>query len=100
MQNQNIKNKVQALWDRLWSGGLANPITAIENISYLLFMKRLEIFKKGLEDEYKWSFYHKLDGNDLVAKLNAVFEYIQKQLANEDEPFAKAMKKSYLSVGR
>lgn len=94
MQNQNIKNKVQALWDRLWSGGLANPITAIENISYLLFMKRLEVFKKELSDEYKWSQYHHLSGKALTTKLNSVFSYIQNSLAEEDEPFARAMKKA------
>ena len=30
------------LWDKFWSGGIANPLTAIEQISYLLFMRRLE----------------------------------------------------------
>ena len=44
MLTTEIKNKVQNLWDRLWAGGLSNPITAIEQISYLLFMKRLENF--------------------------------------------------------
>ncbi|WP_108807554.1 HsdM family class I SAM-dependent methyltransferase [Aquimarina spinulae] len=98
MQNQNIKNKVQALWDRLWSGGLANPITAIENISYLLFMKRLEVFKKDLSDEYKWSKYHHLSGKALITKLNSVFSYIQNSLAEEDEPFARAMKKATFTL--
>lgn len=37
-----IRSKVDQLWDRLWSGGIANPLTAIEQISYLLFMRRLD----------------------------------------------------------
>ncbi|MEK6610815.1 MAG: class I SAM-dependent DNA methyltransferase, partial [Gemmatimonadota bacterium] len=37
-----IRSKVDALWDRFWSGGIANPLTAIEQISYLLFMRRLD----------------------------------------------------------
>lgn len=94
MHNQIIKSKVQALWDRLWSGGLSNPIIAIENISYLLFMKRLEVFKEGLLDEYKWSKYHHLSGQALVTKLNNVFDYIQSSLAEEEEPFAKSMKQA------
>jgi len=36
MLSKEIQNKVQNLWDRLWSGGFANPISAIEQISYLL----------------------------------------------------------------
>lgn len=98
MQNQNIKNKVQALWDRLWSGGLSNPITAIENISYLLFMKRLEVFKEELLDEYKWSKYHHLSGKALITKLDNVFDYIQNKLSEEDEPFARAMKKATFTL--
>jgi len=37
-----LRSKVDALWDRFWSGGIANPLTAIEQISYLLFMRRLD----------------------------------------------------------
>jgi type I restriction enzyme M protein len=37
-----LKSKVDALWDKFWSGGIANPITAIEQMSYLIFLKRLE----------------------------------------------------------
>jgi len=37
-----LKGKVDALWDRFWSGGLSNPLTAIEQMSYLIFLKRLE----------------------------------------------------------
>ncbi|HYU09409.1 MAG TPA: class I SAM-dependent DNA methyltransferase [Gemmatimonadales bacterium] len=37
-----IGSKVDQLWNRFWSGGIANPLTAIEQISYLLFMRRLD----------------------------------------------------------
>lgn len=37
-----MKSKVDALWDRFWSGGIANPLTAIEQMSYLISLKRLE----------------------------------------------------------
>ena len=37
-----LKSQVDLLWNKLWSGGLSNPLDAIEQISYLLFMKRLE----------------------------------------------------------
>lgn len=42
MLEQNLKSKINKLWDKFWSGGLSNPITAIEQMSYLIFMKRLE----------------------------------------------------------
>jgi type I restriction enzyme M protein len=42
MLTQSIKNKVAALWDKFWSGGIANPLNAIEQITYLLFMKQLD----------------------------------------------------------
>ena len=37
-----LKGKINKLWDKFWAGGLANPLTAIEQISYLIFIKRLE----------------------------------------------------------
>ncbi|MBI2546572.1 N-6 DNA methylase [Candidatus Woesearchaeota archaeon] len=42
MLDSNLKSKINKLWDRFWSSGLSNPITAIEQMSYLLFMKKLE----------------------------------------------------------
>jgi type I restriction enzyme M protein len=42
MLSENIKREIRSLWDKMWSGGIANPITAIEQISYLLFMRRLD----------------------------------------------------------
>lgn len=42
MLTQSIKNKVAALWDKFWSGGISNPLNAIEQITYLLFMKQLD----------------------------------------------------------
>ena len=37
-----IRSKVDALWNAFWSGGIANPIEVIEQITYLLFLKRLD----------------------------------------------------------
>lgn len=42
MLTTTLRSRVDALWDRFWSGGIANPLTAIEQISYLLFMRRLD----------------------------------------------------------
>ena len=40
--NPEIKSKIQELWNKFWSGGISNPLTAIEQITYLLFMKKLD----------------------------------------------------------
>lgn len=40
--NPILKSLINSLWNTLWSGGIANPLTAIEQITYLLFMKRLD----------------------------------------------------------
>ena len=40
--NPDLKNKIDQLWNKFWSGGISNPLTAIEQITYLLFMKRLD----------------------------------------------------------
>lgn len=43
LQNNTVlKSKINQLWDKFWSGGISNPLTAIEQITYLLFIKRLD----------------------------------------------------------
>lgn len=92
MLTTEIRNKVQDLWDRLWAAGLSNPITAIEQISYLLFMKRLENFHPQTPQEYRWSNYHLFKDEKLVIHIKEnVFEYIKTKLSKKDEPFAEAM---------
>lgn len=40
--NKQIASKIDELWNKFWSGGISNPLTAIEQITYLLFMKKLD----------------------------------------------------------
>ncbi len=37
-----LRSQVDRLWDALWTGGLSNPLDAIEQFSYLLFLKRMD----------------------------------------------------------
>lgn len=37
-----LKTKVDAIWDTLWTGGISSPITVLEQITYLMFMKLLD----------------------------------------------------------
>lgn len=42
MLDSDLKSKINQLWDKFWSNGISNPLDAIEQMSYLLFMKQLE----------------------------------------------------------
>lgn len=42
LTDPQLRSKIDALWDKLWSGGLSNPLDAIEQLSYLLFLKQLD----------------------------------------------------------
>lgn len=37
-----LKNKVDSIWDTIWTGGITSPITVLEQITYLMFMKLLD----------------------------------------------------------
>ncbi|WP_256092895.1 type I restriction-modification system subunit M [Micromonospora aurantiaca (nom. illeg.)] len=37
-----LKSKIDRVWDAFWSGGISNPLEVIEQITYLLFIKRLD----------------------------------------------------------
>ncbi len=38
----DLKSKVEAVWTVMWSGGISNPIDVIEQLTFLLFLKRLD----------------------------------------------------------
>lgn len=37
-----LKNNVDRIWDTFWSGGISNPVSVIEQFTYLLFIKDLD----------------------------------------------------------
>ena len=42
MLTGELRNKVDRIWDAFWSGGISNPLEVMEQITYLLFMRRLD----------------------------------------------------------
>jgi len=42
MLTGELRNKVDKLWDTFWTGGISNPLEVIEQITYLLFIRRLD----------------------------------------------------------
>ena len=43
MITNEMKSEIKKLWNALWSGGIANPLNAMEQISYFLYMRRLSV---------------------------------------------------------
>ncbi len=37
-----LKSKVDDIWNTIWSRGISNPLTVVEQLTYLLFIKRLD----------------------------------------------------------
>jgi type I restriction enzyme M protein len=37
-----IKSQIQSIWNDFWAGGLSNPLAVMEQVTYLLFIKRLD----------------------------------------------------------
>ncbi len=44
-----IKNKVDKIWTDIWAGGITNPLTVIEQLTYLMFIRSLD--EKEMENE-------------------------------------------------
>jgi type I restriction enzyme M protein len=116
LTDPQLKSKVDALWDKFWSGGIANPITAIEQMSYLIFLKRLEdmenarsaaakrkgesfksLFagksadKKYDKKECRWSFWSQLPGDQMLKHVrDTVFDFLR-NLGSETSSFTQHM---------
>lgn len=52
--NPELKSKIDQLWNKFWAGGISNPLTAIEQITYLLFMKRLDEIDQKKQADAEW----------------------------------------------
>jgi type I restriction enzyme M protein len=43
MLTGSIRNDIDKLWEKFWTGGITNPLTVIEQISYLMFARMLDM---------------------------------------------------------
>jgi len=112
-----LKSEVNKLWDDFWTGGLSNPLLVIEQVSYLIFLRRLDeiqslkekkanrtgkpIEKPIYRDDQqrlRWSSFKNEDPEtmfDLFTKPKvsdmSVFDFM-KNLGAEDSEFGKHMK--------
>nr|WP_181778749.1 MULTISPECIES: class I SAM-dependent DNA methyltransferase [Brevibacterium] len=51
----DVKNKVDQIWNAFWSGGISNPLEVIEQITYLLFIRRLDEIETRKEQEAEFT---------------------------------------------
>lgn len=95
LTDPKLLSQVNALWDKLWTGGLSNPLDAIEQLSYLLFLKRLDdeensrkrtadlrgtkyepLFK---DEKLRWNYWTGLAAGDALKHVKeAVFPELKK----------------------
>ncbi len=84
LTDPKLKSQVDQLWDKFWSGGLTNPLDAIEQFSYLLFLKRMDDTEKrreklakrlgqpytpALEPDLRWGYWTNLKADDALRHL-------------------------------
>lgn len=84
--NPALKSKIDQLWNKFWSGGISNPLTAIEQITYLLFMKRLD----DLDLKQQANSDSEFTGDSFISRFAGVWippEHRDKTPA-EQQPFA------------
>jgi type I restriction enzyme M protein len=96
MLTGEIRNQIDRIWDAFWSGGIANPVDVIEQITYLLFLKRLDevqeleerkaarvgtpiarhVFPKGKDpkgmpyEDFRWKRLKNASPHDLYTRLD------------------------------
>lgn len=90
--NSDLLQKVDRLMDELWAGGVNNPMTAIEQISFLMFLKSLTEMDEKQEQlqravggkhsptfsnswsKYSWRTMARLSGDPLYVTLSEAIE--------------------------
>ncbi|MDY3560228.1 type I restriction-modification system subunit M [Gemmata sp. JC673] len=126
MLTGEIRGQIDRIWDAFWAGGIANPIEVIEQITYLLFIKRLDdlhtlaenkanatkkpmerrIFPAGNDplgrpyDDLRWSRFKHFDPDTMYKVVGEhVFPFLQ-TLGGSDSTYATHMKDARFTVPR
>lgn len=114
-----MKTSIDNLWMRFHTGGVTNPIDVIKQITYLMFIKRLDEIqtakeKKALrlnqpiiapifdqsdeQQELRWSRFKNLDAQSMFDLVRTrVFDFI-KELGGKNTTFARYMQNAYLAI--
>ncbi|MFT5876089.1 MAG: type I restriction enzyme M protein [Clostridium sp.] len=114
MLSSDIKSVIDKLWNNFWSGGISNPLSVIEQISYLLFIKRLDDMDNNKEkianrtgkkyisifpkDQMKWSTFKHFGVEKLFDIVSLeVFPFI-KTYGGEESSFTEYMKDAIFMI--
>src|SRR5438132_5726928 len=124
MMTGEIKNQVDRVWDSFWSGGISNPLEVIEQITYLLFMRRLDdlqtleenkatrlkkpierrIFPAGKDpkkrpyEDFRWSRFKHFEPREMFAVVGEhVFPFLR-ALGGDDSTYAHHMKDARFTI--
>jgi type I restriction enzyme M protein len=123
-----IKGQIDRIWDAFWSGGISNPLEVIEQITYLLFLRRLDdlhtleenksarlkqpierrVFPKGKDpkrrayDDLRWSRFKHFAPSDMYTVVgDHVFPFLRTlgvNGTNEDSTYAHHMKDARFTI--
>src|SRR4051812_47270383 len=104
----NVKSQIDQIWNTFWSGGISNPLEVIEQITYLLFLRRLDdlytleenkaarlkkpverqVFPEGKDtkgrdyQDYRWSRFKNLAPAEMYEVVSEhVFPFLRTDLA-------------------
>ncbi len=124
MLTGDIRNQIDRIWDAFWSGGISNPLEVIEQITYLLFIKRLDelhtneeakasrlkrpierrIFPAGKDEkkrpyeDFRWSrFKHFAPADMFTVVAEHVFPFLRR-LGGDDSTYAHHMKDARFTI--
>src|ERR1700730_7434713 len=111
-----LRSQVDQLWDKLWAGGLANPLDAIEQMSYLLFMKRLDDAENAREQgarrrgtkyepifkdaTHGWSYWTNLKAEDALKYVKETVFPALKEMSTAGSSFELQMKEAEFKINK
>ncbi|MCX6083087.1 MAG: N-6 DNA methylase [Chloroflexi bacterium] len=115
LTDPKLRSQVDSLWDKFWSGGLNNPLDAIEQFSYLLFLKRLDdrenagerqAGRRGVKYEQKvplemrWGHWTKFEAADMLKHMKEkVFPWFR-TLGTENDSFTRYMANAECKISK
>ena len=115
MLDSDLKSKINQLWDKFWSSGISNPLQAIEQMSYLMFMKRLdddeiakeknvqlsgEPFESLFKDcpDCRWSQWNNMASDEMLDHVrDKVFPFLR-DLGDDDSLYSRYMKDAVFAI--